>query len=259
MVLEELFALSSQFSSAGAKILQNPPSIDQMTNQQHSPSEIRLPRKKEIVAPADVSALINKWIIICDRFSAAHRNEHIALRQLHFRIGAPGVALSAIVGTSIFAALNEAATSFWLKLVLAVLSMSASALAALVTFFKFGERSAAHRMAAEEYEDTGRQLEVLKTSLSVMAPSDWRNVLQGYSQRLESIGRRVDIPIEVTVPAELSDDERLMETLSKQQGGADRSELRQMPPLVGPVIDVVLENSGFEEELNRVFKAKRPH
>jgi hypothetical protein len=145
-------------------------------------------------APADVSELLTKWIETAHENAMAHRKEAIVLKRRYTQIGAPSVVLSAVVGTSIFAAIQEAAQSFALKSLLALLSMIAAALAALITFFSFQERAAIHRIASEEYDDMALRLEVPRTSLIAMAPEGWRNVLDGYSQTLEAIGRRAALP-----------------------------------------------------------------
>jgi len=149
--------------------------------------------------PSDVSSLLVKWINNAQQYSEAHLQESIILQKRHTIIGAPSVALSSIVGTSIFAGIQEAAQSVELKWILAGLSMGAAALAALVTFYNMAARAASHRIVSEEYQDVIRRLEILKTSISQMPPADWRNILEGYSQRLESIGRRADMPNSMTI------------------------------------------------------------
>ena len=149
---------------------------------------------KEINASFDVSYLLDKWIETASSYSKAHHLEAIKLKKLHTRIGAPSVALSAIVGTSIFATFQNVEESSTLKLILAFLSMLAACLAALVTFLNASEESANHKIASEEYDEIARRLDILKTSVSSMIPKDWRNVLEGYSQRLEAIGRRANLP-----------------------------------------------------------------
>jgi len=149
-------------------------------------------------APKDVRQLLSKWISTARHYAEAHQQEAIALKKWHMRLGAPSVVISAIVGTSIFTAIQHAAQSSRLRWLLAILSMSAAALAALVTFYNYAARSAAHRIASQEYEDVCHRLEILTTSITTMAPADWRNLLEGYSQRLEAIGRRVDLPCSIT-------------------------------------------------------------
>lgn len=191
------------------------------------------------LAPCDVNELLAKWISTAQAYSSAHRAEAVALRKQHNYLGAPSVALSAIVGTSIFAAIQDAAQSPPLKWLLAMLSMSAAALAALITFYNFAERSANHRIASEEYEDTARRLQILTTSITSMAPTDWRNILDGYSQRLEAIGRRADIPSSMVV---------ITEEVREYKGFTVGS--RQVVKVSSPK----LQRVGFPSELEEVFE-----
>lgn len=192
------------------------------------------------VAPADVNELLKNWIATAVAYAAAHRKEAIALKRRHFQFGAPSIILSAIVGTSIFAAIQEAAQSFALKSLLAVLSMIAAALAALVTFYSFSERAAAHRIASEEYDSVARRLQVLITSIATMAPKDWRNILDGYSQTLEAIGHRADLP------ATMLTLKRVVHTSFGSRADPAGDHVVFEP---GPKIP----RQGFPEELERVF------
>lgn len=193
--------------------------------------------------PANVQELVSKWIRSASAYGVAHASESAVLTRRHTRIGAPSVALSAIVSTSIFAAIQEAAESSSLKWILALLSMVAASLAAIVTFYNYAAMGMRHKVAAEEYKDVARRLEVLKTSIANMEPNEWRNVLEGYSQQLEGIGKRVDLPSAMTFSA-----------------GAETSDFGMFPE-VNPDVEVELKEnvtpmrSGFRSELERVFSA----
>lgn len=150
-------------------------------------------RRKHRV-PADVEELVSEWIGLAKAYGAAHAKDAFALAVRHRAIGAPSVALSAIVGTGIFASLQGASPATAVKWVLATLSMAAAGLAALVTFLDLAEKSARHRIASEEYLAVARALEIVKTSVTRMPPGEWRSLLDGHSQRLEAIGARVDLP-----------------------------------------------------------------
>ena len=218
----------------------------------HAPDGSRL-------TPVDVSELLIKWIETAQKYAIAHRMEAIILKKRHTQIGAPSVVLSAVVGTSIFAAIQEAAQSFALKSLLALLSMTAAALAALITFYSFQERAAAHRIASEEYDDVARRLEVLRTSLIAMIPKDWRNVLDGYSQTLEAIGRRADLP-----PSMISQ-KRKRSVLSEgmasnmmvyggQFTGTQRGMAQELRRRMEEEFEhTLLQRRGFPEELQHVF------
>lgn len=207
--------------------------------------------------PSDVSALLEKWITTASEYSKAHRREARILQKRHVQIGAPSVGLSAVVGTSIFAAIQEATNTPVLKWTLALLSMAAAALAALLTFYNHGEKSANHKNAHEEYEDVGRQLDLLKTSITRMSPTDWKNILEGYSQRLEAIGKRAPIP-ESMIVNKLEDvligfinirGTGIMYFFEHHLFPSHPSRVRLPNPHLPPI--------GFPEELERVFLKKK--
>jgi hypothetical protein len=80
-------------------------------------------------------------------------------------LGVPVVALTAIVGTSIFSTLDQSLETGW-KILAGVLSVSAAVLAALQTFLRFSEHSDKHKMAGSRYAMIRRRFElfVLKYS-----------------------------------------------------------------------------------------------
>jgi hypothetical protein len=194
-----------------------------------------------VTVPSDVDQLLAKWLSTAQAYAEAHRLEAIVLKNLHMRTGAPSVLISAVVGTSIFAGIQEAAQSVGLKWFLAVLSMSAAGLAAVVTFYNYGERSTCHKIASEEYDDVARRLEILRTSISKMLPTEWRNVLDGYSQTLEAIGKRVYLPKSMTVTRE-----EVSEMKGALPGGMQTATFVVRSPK--------LPREGFPEELERVFR-----
>lgn len=143
-------------------------------------------------APPDVSRLIDSWIEDAERQSALHKSAAIRLKRWHYRLGLPSVILSAIVGTSIFAGLEQAVSSLPMRALLAGVSITAAALAAAVTFLSFSERSATHRRASQEYSEVSKRLQILRTTVSKLKSSEWRAILDGYSRQLDSIGLDVD-------------------------------------------------------------------
>lgn len=204
-------------------------------------------RNEPISAPKDVTSLLAKWIIVAAAYEKAHKSEAIALKKRHYTIGAPSAVLSAIVGTSIFAAIQEAAKSASLKTLLAALSISASACAALVTFYGLAERSTNHKIASSEYDEIKRQMETMTTSITQMAPDEWRKTLEGVAQRLEAIARRVDPPsMLVSVQKEVREIALL---------GAGQMSAAPRRKEVVTVRHPKVPRKGFAEELLRVYVA----
>ena len=78
------------------------------------------------------------------------------------------------------------------------------------------------------------------TSIIEMAPTDWRNVLDGYSQRLESIGRRADLPSSMIVIKE-----EVHEWKGMLPGGSKKEVVKVKTPRI--------PREGFVEELESVY------
>jgi len=82
-----------------------------------------------------------------------------------------------------------------------------------------------------------RELEIIKTSVARMPPNDWRSLLDGYSQRLEEIGKRVDLPISMRVLEEIPSESYRMFPQGKQQNKLSR------------IVRPKLMHFGFPQEL----------
>ena len=78
-------------------------------------------------------------------------------------LGIPTIVLTAIVGTSIFAAIGES-VDIRLQIVAGLISVTAAVLASLQTFLGYAERTEKHRIAAAKYGALGRELEAMRVS-----------------------------------------------------------------------------------------------
>lgn len=77
----------------------------------------------------------------------------------HVVLGLPVVVLTAIVGTSIFATLSDNPAVPW-KIITGLVSLSATVLAALQTFFGFSEHAEKHKLAGARYGALRRDIEL---------------------------------------------------------------------------------------------------
>jgi hypothetical protein len=93
----------------------------------------------------------------------AHYELVTRLRRHNVLLGVPAVVFSAVVGTSLFATLNEAEISTILRLIIGSLSVAAAVLAALQTFLRFAERAEKHQLAADWYSAIRRDIQELQT------------------------------------------------------------------------------------------------
>ncbi len=74
-------------------------------------------------------------------------------------LGVPVIVITAVVGTSVFASIATQAVSIEAKLAVGLLSVLATVLSSLQTFFKLSERADKHRQAGSRYGAVRRELE----------------------------------------------------------------------------------------------------
>jgi len=113
------------------------------------------------MTPAEVE-LIAHWRFRAHRVQLAHYESARKFDRLHLWLGLPAVALSTIVGTSVFASLSKPA-NITLQIVVGLFSVTAAVLAALQTFFKYSELSEKHRIAGAKFANLEHRLELLGT------------------------------------------------------------------------------------------------
>ncbi len=107
-------------------------------------------------------------VLITDWFRRVRENQiiHYACGNhfswLNYRLGIPTIILTTVVGTAVFASLENQAIGNY-KIVIGLISILASVLAALQTFLGFPQRAEKHRLTASGYAAIRRELELLKT------------------------------------------------------------------------------------------------
>ena len=91
--------------------------------------------------------------------ASAEANYSVAQRlaRHNIRLGIPVVALTTLIGTSVFATLEENVAVEW-RIVIGVLSALAAVLASLQTFLRFPERAEKHRAAGEQWAAVRREI-----------------------------------------------------------------------------------------------------
>ena len=94
--------------------------------------------------------LMNIWEtdfrIICH----AHYDSAVRHSRRNYQLGLPVVVLSAIVGTTVFATLNENPET-WARIIVGMLSLTTVVMASLQTFLKFSERAEKHKEAGARF------------------------------------------------------------------------------------------------------------
>ncbi len=92
----------------------------------------------------------------------AHGHYRAALRfsKLQGWLGIPTVILTGVVGTSVFASLQQQPQVWW-QVTVGLMSMTAAVLSALQSFLNFNDKAERHRSAGARYNAVGRELEQL--------------------------------------------------------------------------------------------------
>jgi hypothetical protein len=115
-------------------------------------------RTKKLPEPCNGKELLLFWLLHAhkgrDRHDkAARRND-----KFFYWLGVPAVIISAVVGTSIFATLDEQVGSEF-KVILGLVSIASAILLSLQTFANFGSRAESHRLTGVKYKNVIRELE----------------------------------------------------------------------------------------------------
>lgn len=103
--------------------------------------------------------LLHKWYIRIRAIQTGHYRQAQQYRRLHLLLGIPVVVLSAVVGTTVFATLNEASTSAVVKVILGSTSMLTAAIASLQTFLNYDALSEKHLSAASKLSAIKKEIE----------------------------------------------------------------------------------------------------
>lgn len=104
----------------------------------------------------DTERLLRDWHNRAAAAAMAHYTLANRCRRRNVLLGVPVVVFSTVVGTSLFATLNDASVDSDVRLLIGIVSVAAAVLAALQTFLRFAERAERHVMAADWYSAVRR-------------------------------------------------------------------------------------------------------
>ncbi len=105
-----------------------------------------------------VLSLLREWQERAAVSQDAHYVIATRLSRSNLMFGVPVVVLATVVGTSVFATLQEQVASGW-RIAIGVVSVLAAVLASLQTFLRFQERAEKHRAAAELWASIRREID----------------------------------------------------------------------------------------------------
>jgi hypothetical protein len=127
-----------------------------------------------------------------DTYAIAARGHHLASARAarwNKYFGVPVTVVTTIIGTSIFATINESLQQGW-RIAAGLLSLAAALLSSLQTFFGYSEVSRQHKVAATRYSAIRRNLECFELKYAG-ATADKRpaalSELEAILQRLEEL------------------------------------------------------------------------
>ena len=106
------------------------------------------------------SELILHWRFRNHRVQLAHYESARQFERIHLWLGLPAIALSTLVGTTVFATLSNAA-DVKVQIAVGFLSVGAAVLTGLQTFLKYSELSEKHRLAGAKFANLKHRIELL--------------------------------------------------------------------------------------------------
>lgn len=106
--------------------------------------------------------VLDQWYERTSVVAVGHYRAALRYSRLHFWMALPTVGLSAIVGTAVFATLQQQ-SGFWLQLGVGAMSVVAAILTALQSTLRYQELAEKHRGAGAKYNAIGREIELLQT------------------------------------------------------------------------------------------------
>jgi len=141
------------------------------------------PKSQRIFRPENAEELLRGWLLHAHKGRRRHDKAARRYDQTKFWLGGGATAVSAVVGTSVFAALQQTASQT-MKFVVVIVSMLAAVLTSLSAFLNLSERAEKHRAAGVHYKMVVRELERL---LSCADP-----VVSGNGDDIRLVLKRLD-------------------------------------------------------------------
>jgi hypothetical protein len=106
--------------------------------------------------------LIEQWRFRNHRVQLAHYECARRFERLHLWLGLPAIALSTLVGTTVFSSLDKTA-DVRLQIAVGLLSVTAAVLTGLQTFLRYSELAERHRIAGAKFANLKHRIELLST------------------------------------------------------------------------------------------------
>jgi hypothetical protein len=144
----------------------------------------RMPAAPKAVWDDEIERLYRSWHRRVAAAESGHRVMADRLRRRSLLIGVPVVILTTLVGTGVFASLDEDSVPIEARVAVGTISILAALLSSLQTFMKYSTRAEGHRIAAMRYESLRRDM-----SRDLALPRQARG---DPTRQLDSVAQRMD-------------------------------------------------------------------
>jgi hypothetical protein len=176
------------------------------------------PTKPDLSEPVQQSSartLLQDWYRRIGIVQKAHFESAMRFGKQNMQLGLPAIIFSTIVGTSVFASLNNDNIPQLAKIAVGLISVVAALLTALQTFLGFSERAEKHRTTAVRYGAVGRQIEqFLQTGSSARQSTD--DLVDQIRERLDRLAEESPVlPADIVRQAGIGFPERGIPTVPR--------------------------------------------
>lgn len=120
---------------------------------------------------ATAGQILDDWY---ERVAVTQRAHYLSSDHFGGRkywLGIPTIVLSTLVGTSVFATVQQQPET-WVQIAVGLASVASALLASLQTFLGYTERAERHRVAGAKYGALGRELEQLRAGAMDPSPEE---------------------------------------------------------------------------------------
>ena len=154
------------------------------------------PAAPKVAWDDEVEELIRTWHRRVAAAEAGHRVMADRMRRRYLMLGVPVVVLTTVVGTSVFASIQDQKVPTGVRVVVGSVSILAAVISSLQTFLRYGMRAEGHRVAAIRYEtlrrDMAAVLAIPRASRTdpLRQLDSVRNRMDRYAKESPTIGER---------------------------------------------------------------------
>ena len=137
----------------------------------------------------ELEQLLSAWHRRMEACQHAYYLEAERYKRWHFWLGIPAVIFSTVVGTAVFATLENQAVAISARVIIALVSIAAAVLAGLQTFLRLSETAAAHAQAGDWYAAIKRDIEQLQ-ALRAQERGDAKSCTDALRKEINKVGQK---------------------------------------------------------------------